>query len=126
MAIIGRVRMTKDLDLWVEPTAANARRVVSALADFGFPELATRVDEFATPDRMAVLGREPLRIDIMTSITGVTFATAWRGRTSAVLGGHKVSVLGRAAFLRNKRATGRPHDLADVALLEEADASVKR
>lgn len=77
--------------------------------------------EFALPDRMATLGREPLRIDIMTSITGVTFAEAWRGRVKAKLGGFEIAVLGRDAFLKNKRATARPHDLADVAIVEEIE-----
>jgi hypothetical protein len=95
--------------------------VCAALADFGFGALAERGDEFAEPERMATLGVEPLRIDIMTSITGVTFAQAWRSRIKARLGGRDVGVLGRAEFLANKRASGRPQDLADVALLEEIE-----
>ena len=121
LGVIGRIRATKDLDLLVEPTAANARRVAAALADFGFAALADQAKEFAKPDRMATLGREPLRIDIMTSITGVTFAEAWRGRVRAKLGGFEIAVLGRDAFLKNKRATARPHDLADVAMVEEIE-----
>lgn len=121
LGVIGRIRATKDLDLLVEPTMANAKRVCAALADFGFAALAHRVDEFSRPERMATLGREPLRIDVMTSITGVTFAEAWRGRVKAKLGGHEIGVLGRDAFLRNKRATGRLQDLADVGLVEEIE-----
>ena len=126
LGVIGRIRATKDLDLFVEPTAANARRVCAALADFGFPALAKCSEEFAKPDRMATLGREPLRIDIMTSITGVTFSQAWRGRVKAKLGGYEIGVLGREDFLQNKRATGRPQDIADVAILEEIERAVKR
>ncbi len=80
LAVLGRIRATKDLDLLVEPTLANARRVCAALAEFGFTALAEQAREFATPDRMATLGVEPLRIDVMTSISGVGFAEAWRGR----------------------------------------------
>ena len=126
LAVIGRIRATKDLDLLVEPTRPNARRLCAALAEFGFAALADRADEFAREDRMATLGREPLRIDIMTSITGVTFARAWRGRITAKLGGFEIGVLGRDEFLANKRATARPHDLADVAMVEEIERSTKR
>lgn len=121
LAVIGRIRATKDLDLLVEPTIANARRVCAALAEFGFAALAHQAEEFAQPERMATLGREPLRIDIMTSITGLSFAEAWRTRVKAKLGGYEIGVLGREAFLKNKRATARPHDLADVALVEEIE-----
>lgn len=126
LGVIGRIRATKDLDLFVEPTAANARRVCAALADFGFPALAEVAEEFSKPDRMATLGREPLRIDIMTSITGVTFAQAWRGRVKARLGGYEIGVLGREEFLQNKRATARPQDLADVAIIEEIERASGR
>jgi hypothetical protein len=80
LAVIGRVRATKDLDLLVDPTPANAKRVCAALGDFGFTALADQWEEFATPERMATLGREPLRIDLMTTISGVSFSEAWRGR----------------------------------------------
>lgn len=124
--MIGRIRATKDLDLLVEPTVVNAKRLCAALAEFGFAALAHRSEEFAREERMATLGREPLRIDIMTSITGVTFARAWRGRVTAKLGGFDVGVLGRDEFLANKRATARPHDLADVAMVEEIERSTKQ
>ena len=125
LAVIGRIRATKDLDLLVEPTRVNAKRLCAALADFGFTALADRAEEFAREERMATLGREPLRIDIMTSITGVSFARAWRGRVKAKLGGFEIGVLGREEFLANKRATARPHDLADVAMVEEIERSTR-
>lgn len=125
LAVIGRVRVTKDLDILVEPTRANARRLCDALADFGFVALSAEVKEFAKPDRMATLGREPLRIDIMTSISGVSFARAWRGRVKARIAGHEIGVLGRDEFLANKKASGRPQDLLDVALVEEIERVAK-
>ncbi|MBX3191229.1 MAG: hypothetical protein KF819_29800 [Labilithrix sp.] len=70
---------------------------------------------------MPTLGREPLRVDIMTSISGVAFREAWRGSIEATLGGHMIHVLGRNELIRNKKASGRPQDLADIALLEEMD-----
>lgn len=122
LAANGRPRATQDLDVFVEPTAVNAARLGRALAAFGFTELAAAAEAFAQPDRMVTLGREPLRIDVMTSITGVTFRDAWRGRLRVDLEGVELGVLGRRELERNKRASGRPKDLLDVALLEEVDA----
>lgn len=121
LAAHGRPRATQDIDIWVEPTQENARRVCAALGEFGFPALAGATAEFATPEKMVVLGRPPLRIDVMTSIDGVAFERAWEGRLSAKLGNHDVSFLGRREFLENKRASGRAKDLADIALLAEGD-----
>lgn len=121
LAANGRPRATQDIDIWVEPTKTNAARLCAALDDFGFTDLATAVDEFATPEKMATLGNAPLRIDIMTSIDGVAFEEGWAGRLEAKLGEHVVPFLGREQFLANKRASGRPKDLADIALLTEGD-----
>ncbi len=119
LAAHGRPRFTEDLDVLVEPTRANARRLGAALIDFGFPSLAREQEAFASPDRMASLGVKPLRIDIMTSISGVSFRQAWGGRLTARLGGHDVGVLGEKALRANKLASGRPKDIADLALLDE-------
>ena len=119
LAANGRPRATADLDIFVEPTPKNARAIAAALGAFGFRALASEIEAFATPDRMATLGRPPLRIDVMTSITGVTFAQGWRTRKAGKMGRHRVFFLGKAMLIRNKRASGRPKDLLDVALLEE-------
>lgn len=119
VAAHGRPRATLDLDLWVEPTRANATQVCAALTDFGFTELGKAVDEFATPQRMVALGRQPLRIHIMTSIDGVSFDVAWEGSVTARLGGYDLRFLGKEQLIQNKRAAGRPKDLLDIALLEE-------
>ena len=121
LAANGRPRATQDLDVFVEPTPVNAGRLGRALAAFGFGALADAAMAFAEPDRMATLGREPLRIDIMTSITGVTFREAWKGRLRGDFGGVEVGFLAREQLVRNKRAAGRTKDLLDIALLEEAD-----
>lgn len=119
VAANGRPRATQDIDFWVEPSETNAKRLRDVLVEFGFPELAAQADQFTIPDRMATLGRPPLRIDIMTSVTGLTFQQAWPGRLIARFGEHEVGFLGRAELLVNKRASGRPKDNADVALLTE-------
>jgi hypothetical protein len=126
LAANGRPRATADLDIFVEPTTKNARAVVAALTAFGYRALAKEVGAFATPDRMATLGRPPLRIDIMTSITGVTFAEAWKSKLSGKMGSHAVFFLGKKALIRNKVASGRAKDLLDVSLLSEGDAPLRR
>ncbi|MBP6840124.1 MAG: hypothetical protein KBG28_02205 [Kofleriaceae bacterium] len=78
LAAHGRVRATHDLDVLVEPTPRNARRVAAALAEFGFEAYGADWRWFAKPYRIAMLGRVPLRVDLLTSISGVSFATAWR------------------------------------------------
>jgi hypothetical protein len=121
LAAHGRPRATQDLDLFVEPVKANAKRLGAALAEFGYSALAKEWMKFEERDRMATLGREPLRIDIMTSISGVEFVSAWKGRARAKHGRHFIGFLGRADLIRNKRAAGRTKDLLDIALLEETE-----
>ena len=120
LAVHGRPRATGDLDIFVEPSLENASRLGAALAAFGFPALSRRVRMFAEPGRMATLGRPPLRIDLLTGISSVSFARAWAGRVKVRVGRYQVGFLGRREFVANKRAAGRPKDLLDLALLEEA------
>jgi hypothetical protein len=114
----GEPRLTEDLDVFVEPTLANARRLREALADFGFAAVAPSAEELATPDRIFMLGRKPWRIDILTGIDGVTFREAWAGRVRAEFIAAPLYVIGRDALIANKRAAARDKDLLDVALLE--------
>ena len=119
LAAHGVPRVTGDLDVLVEPTRENAGRVYRALAAFGAPmeSLGIAEADFSTRDKVVQLGLPPYRIDIMTSISGVGFTDAWDGRMSGVLFDVSVQFLGRDAFIRNKRASGRPKDLADVKAL---------
>lgn len=119
LAIHGRPRATLDLDVFVEASVANARRIGAALADFGFTASAAEWRHFAEPDRMMTLGREPLRIDILNEISGVTFATAWKNRTAGNLDGRRINVISLRDLRRNKRASGRTKDLLDLELLDE-------
>lgn len=119
LAVHGHPRATLDLDVFVEPTLANARRIGAALAEFGFEASSREWRHFAEPDRMMTLGREPLRIDVLNRISGVTFATAWKHRTVGVLHGRRIYVIGLRELRRNKRASGRAKDLLDLALLDE-------
>lgn len=119
LAAHGRPRATQDLDVLVAPTTANARRVVAALAEFGFAELAADWRWFTKPYRVTMLGRIPLRIDVLTGISGVSFAVAWKNRITMPTEIGDIPVLGLADLRANKRAAGRPKDLLDLALLDE-------
>lgn len=118
VAVHGRPRATGDLDLWVDPTAANARRVWAALESFGAPLDQLRPSDLERHDLVFQIGVPPGRIDVLTGISGVAFAEAWVDRVTIRIESLDVPVLGREALLRNKRAAGRPRDLADIAELE--------
>jgi predicted nucleotidyltransferase len=118
VAFHGYPRLTEDVDLFVRPTRENGQRIVEALTAFGFASLGLNADDFVAPDRVIQLGLAPNRIDLLTGIPGVAFDEAWAARVEADLDGLKVFMIGRDALLRNKRATGRPQDLADVDRLE--------
>lgn len=120
LAAHGVPRVTGDLDLLVEPTADNAHKVWQALVTFGAPldSLGIRERDFVTPDVVTQLGLPPYRIDILTTISGVSFDEAWRGRLESEMLGVPVAFLGREEFIRNKRASGRRKDLDDIEALE--------
>lgn len=118
LAFHGVPRMTGDLDLLVEPSAENAERVMRALTDFGFGDVGLSAADFQRPDVVVQLGFPPLRIDLLTSITGVAFEEAWKGRVKDSFGGVPASFLGLDELRRNKRAVGRHKDLADLDALE--------
>jgi len=112
-------RYTKDLDILVEPTPENADRVLDALRDFGFGTLDLNTDDFAEPGRIVQLGFAPNRIDLMTSIDGVAFSEVWAGRVKGTYGSTKAFFIGRQELIRNKKASGRPQDLADLDWLDK-------
>lgn len=114
LAVHGRPRATGDLDVWIDPTAENAPRVMAALAEFGAPLASVSVADFSRPGVVFQMGLPPRRIDVLTELSGLTFAEAWPSRLCAPFGVLDVDYLGKDAFIRNKRATGRTKDLADV------------
>jgi hypothetical protein len=114
-----RPRATADLDIWVEATPGNAARVMKALQVFGAPLQDLRTADLATPGLVYQIGVPPRRIDVLTSLTGVDFAESWAGRVTGPFGELECPFIGRAELVRNKRALGRPRDLADLELLGE-------
>ena len=114
-----RPRATGDLDLLVDPTPGNAARVYRALQAFGAPVSNLTVEDLSAPDLVYQIGVPPRRIDVLTSLTGVRFDEAWSSRVHGTLGRVGCDFIGREALIRNKRALGRPRDLADLEALGE-------
>jgi hypothetical protein len=114
LALHGRPRATGDLDVWVDASSDNAARVMRALAAFGAPLSDISADDFSRPGVTYQIGVAPGRIDILTELTGLTFAEAWPDRMRRPFGDVEVDFIGREAFIRNKRATGRAKDLGDI------------
>ena len=119
LAAHGHPRATGDIDLWVAPSQRNAKRVMRALSRFGAPLSDVNEADFEGPDLIFQIGLAPRRIDVMTSISGVSdFGEAWEERLEVEIDGIPVRVLSRRHLIENKKATGRLQDLADVDRLE--------
>lgn len=112
-------RTTGDLDLWIRPHPQNAEKVWQALARYGAPIETLTLEELSRPGLFFQIGLVPRRIDILTDIDGVTFEEAWNSRVYRHFDDLHVPVIGREHLLVNKKATGRPKDLADVAWIEK-------
>lgn len=121
LAAHGHVRATKDLDVWIRPTPENAARVYRALRAFGAPLNDLKEEDLATAGTVFQIGVAPVRIDVLTEIDGVGFEEAWVNRVTASFGGVPTAVLSREDLIRNKRASGRLQDLADVERLERGE-----
>src|ERR1043165_8203828 len=111
VAFHGHPRFTGDIDFFVRATGENAERVLRALDAFGFGSLGIVAADLTEPGKVVQLGRPPNRIDILTSISGVDFDSAWTSRSPADLDGHAVNFIGVGDLLKNKQASGRPKDL---------------
>jgi hypothetical protein len=119
LAFHGAPRYTGDLDILVRPDSDNAHRILRALDDFGFGSLDLKVEDFTNPDRVIQIGVAPLRIDIVSSLTGVSWEEVARGRVAGHYGDIDVFYLGREQFILNKRTLGRKKDLADLEAIGE-------
>lgn len=114
VAAHGYVRATKDLDILVRATPANAARVWQALADFGAPLEDVTREDLHTPGMVLQIGVEPVRIDILTEAAGIDFDVAWSNRIE--IDGYWY--IGKDDLIRAKRAAGRPQDMVDAETLE--------
>jgi len=120
MAVHGVPRATGDLDVWISPDPANSECVWQALMTFGAPvrELGVSRADLEAPGMVLQIGMPPRRIDLLTDASGLVFDEAWRNRTIYSLDSQEVPFLSRQDLVRNKKATGRSKDLADLDALE--------
>jgi hypothetical protein len=119
LAFHGAPRFTADLDILVKADSENSYRIIKALEKFGFKSSDLTSDDFKHPDKVVQLGVPPVRVDLLTSLTGVTWEEAFLGRSQGKYGDIVVYFLGREQFIANKRALGRKRDLADLEALGE-------
>jgi len=117
VAYHGYPRATGDIDLFVEVSQENARKLIAVLGEFGFAGLGLTETDFLVPGSIIQLGYPPNRIDLVTSISGVTFAYAWERRIGCHVEGLTMFVVDKQTLKANKAASGRPKDLADLDAL---------
>ena len=118
----GHPRYTGDLDVWVRPDAENSGRVVEALNEFGFASFNLPAEVFAKTGKILQVGGRPLSIDIMTSIAGAEFGSAWSRRMTVDLDGLPAHFLGLEDLIASKKAAGRPKDLGDLDELDKLES----
>jgi hypothetical protein len=118
--LYGHVRATDDMDIFVRPTATNSQRVFAALEAFGAPLRAHGVapEHFANEGDAYRFGIAPLKVEVLTKISGVSFDEARRDSKTFELEGRQIPYIGKAALIANKKSAGRHKDLADVEELE--------
>ena len=119
LAFHGAPRFTGDLDILVRPTEENGRRLLAAIADFGFPTAPLTPSDIVAGKKVVEMGVPPVQIHVMSAIDGVEWDDVWATREAGTLGTLAVAFIGRECFLRNKRAAGRPKDLADIEALRD-------
>ena len=109
---LGFVRTTEDIDFWLQRNEGNAEKVLAALHDFGFDEFTK--DDLLDPKAVLMLGRPPHRIDLLTWISAREFDDCYPRRVYGHLGGVRIPLISVEDLLINKRASGRPKDLAYI------------
>ncbi|OGW55560.1 MAG: hypothetical protein A2Y81_05555 [Nitrospirae bacterium RBG_13_43_8] len=119
LAFHGAPRYTGDLDIFIRPDSMNAQRIMRALKDFGFESVGLTEEDFKKPDNVIQLGVPPVRVDIVTSLTGIPWESALEQRVQGRYGDVQVHYIGREQFILNKRSMGRKKDLADIEALGE-------
>ena len=117
LAFHGAPRYTGDIDFLVRPTEDNGKRLLDAIAAFGFPTTPVTPQDIVIGRKVIQMGVPPVQIHVMSAIDGVTWDEVWQGREPGRLGQLDVQFIGRSEFLKNKNAAGREKDLADIDAL---------
>jgi len=124
VAAHGYPRFTSDLDIWTNPDVTNADRVCQALLKYGIHPSKLPQNALSKPKTLITFGREPIKIEILTTVNGVEFGKSFKNRLVLDLDGLQVNFIGFNDLLKNKKATGRPEDLADVSRLTRKQKNV--
>jgi hypothetical protein len=111
---------TKDLDIWIEPSATNAERALRALRQFGAPAAGVTVADFLNPDLIYQIGVEPVRVDVMNAVAGLNFGEAWEHRSEARFDELTCPVLSIDDLIRAKLTAGRAKDRLQAKQLQKA------
>ncbi|MFQ5659709.1 MAG: nucleotidyl transferase AbiEii/AbiGii toxin family protein [Gammaproteobacteria bacterium] len=119
LAFHGAPRFTGDIDILVDTAPVNSQHILDALHEFGFGSLELTQNDFEIPDNVIQLGVPPVRVDILTSISGVSWEQAFAHKVEGIYGDVPVYYIGLEEFAANKRATGRIKDLADLEALNK-------
>ena len=110
-------RYTKDIDIWIEPNRGNAEKIYKALVTFGAALKNVGIKDFCNPELVYQIGMAPNRIDIMMSIKGAQFSSAWENRVKSSYGDEPINIIGLEDLLRAKEATNRDQDKIDLKSL---------
>ncbi|MEI6430508.1 MAG: DUF6036 family nucleotidyltransferase [Pseudanabaena sp. ELA607] len=119
VAVHGHPRYTKDIDIWIEISEENAQKLVTALTQFGFESLGLTSDDFQTPNQIIQLGYPPNRIDLITNPDGIDFQTCYDSKIEVILNDVPVKFINLDNLKKNKLASGRLQDLADLEKLQD-------
>ncbi len=114
----GYPRYTKDIDIFVEPSLQNGKKIMLGLKEFGFSFLNLTPEDFSKKGKIVQLGYEPVRADFITSIKGCNFNQAWKSRAVGQYGKQKVFFIGAQELIKTKKMTNRAQDRADLKLLK--------
>lgn len=115
----GFPRSTGDMDIWIASTASNARKILRALNEFGFGGVGATETLFQQPHKVIRMGHPPVRIEVLTTISGVEFSSCYAARIEAEIDGLMVKIINLNDLRINKRASGRLKDLNDLDNLPE-------
>ena len=119
VAVHGHPRHTKDIDIWIEISEENAQKIITALTQFGFESLGLTSDDFQTPNQIIQLGYPPNRIDLITNPDGIDFQTCYDSKIEVILNDVPVKFINLDNLKKNKLASGRLQDLADLEKLQD-------
>lgn len=117
--IYGYPRLTIDIDVWVNPTIDNSKKVIKTIKDFGFEFENLTFEDFNKPDNVIQLGRPPYRIDILTSIEGMIFDECFRRKFIYSYQDLEIVFISKEDLLKNKKMVGRHKDLDDISKLSK-------